>query len=242
MGGVGLHYFPDNCVSVIDTSPTYRIIMAAGNSTYLLEGKSVEELTGCEKILGPGGTGEFDNGYAGIAGIYRDESGKLYGFYHAEDHTDMPTMETGIPGFYACIALTLSEDNGKTWKKVGPVITSSKPKGWYAYEGQADFGIGEPSTVVSKDGRYLYAYYTSHSRVDNRGVQICMARVDLDRNAPLPGTWYKYYEGSFSEPGIGGRDSVVVSAKHLDEAEAVYPHVVYSEYLDLYITVTAMSA
>jgi hypothetical protein len=37
-GAFGLHYFPDNCISVLDTSPTYRIIMAAGVDTYLLEG------------------------------------------------------------------------------------------------------------------------------------------------------------------------------------------------------------
>lgn len=241
-GSFNLHYFPDNCISVIETSPKYRIIMAAGISTYLLEGKSLEKLTGCKIVLEPGKKGDFDNGYAGIGGVYRGKENKLYGFYHAEDQEGMPKFPgTNIPGFHASIGLAISEDNGKTWEKAGQILTSLKPKGWTLYEEQVESGLGILCSVLSKDKKYLYIYYSEHSRVDAngnwRGVQICMARVDIQKDLPLPGKWYKYYEGSFSEPGIGGRDSVVMSAKHMDDAEAVHPHVVFSEYLGLYIMV-----
>jgi hypothetical protein len=234
----GLRYFPDMCISVLEKSPQYRIIIVAHNSTYLLEGKSIKQFTKCTKVLSPGKKGEFDNGYAGIAGVYRHADGRLYGFYHAEDQEDMPKFpHSGIIGFYASIGLAVSGDNGITWEKAGQVITSQKPKGWVYYEGQVESGTGEPCSTVSKDGEYLYIYYTEHSRVGGRGVQICMARAYLADGPPLPGTWYKYYNGSFSEPGLGGKDTPVLSMKHRDEAEAVFPHVVYSEYLGLYIMI-----
>jgi hypothetical protein len=204
-GEFGLRYFPDMCISVLEKSPQYRIIIVAHVSTYLLEGNSIKQFTRCRKVLSPGKKGEFDNGYAGIAGVYRDTDGKLYGFYHAEDQEDMPKLgNADIPGFHASIGLAISGDNGITWEKAGQVITSQKPKGWFIYEGQADTGAGLPCCTVSKDGKYLYIYYEEHSRVGGRGVQICMARAHLADGPPLPGKWYKYYNGSFSQPGLGG--------------------------------------
>src|SRR5208283_3844576 len=62
-----------------------------------------------------------------------------------------------------------------------------------------------------------------------------MARCDLHAGAPLPGTWRKYYKGDFSEPGIGGLDTEVMSADGMDNANAVFPFVDFSPYLGKYV-------
>jgi len=237
-GSFKLDYFPDVSVTLLSRDP-YRIIFAAGNESYLLEGSDLKHFNKSTKILWRGRGGAYDNGYAGISGIYFHNDGKIYCFYHAEDQENMQQLYGGgdISGFYARIAVIVSENNGLKWKKLGPVIESSKPKEWTFYKDHQDRGAGEPGAVPDKTGKYLYLYYTEHSRQEGRGVQICMARAKIDKDPPLPGTWMKYYRGGFTENGLKGLDTPVISAKNMDDAEAVFPHPVYSGKLDLYIMI-----
>ncbi|HYQ43892.1 MAG TPA: hypothetical protein VER11_18050 [Polyangiaceae bacterium] len=238
-GEFGLRYFPDEGTSIVRVKPL-SLLLTASDSSYLVEGPTLQQLSTVTKVLGPGGPGEFDNGYAGISAVV--QLGRTYyGFYHAEDHEGLPALPGGIPGFYASIGVTRSDD-GVTWKKLGQVITSSQPKTWTAYPNQGDRGAAEPGAIVSKDGRYLYLYYTEHSRVQGRGVDICVARAELESGPPLPGSFKKYYDGSFSEPGLGGRDTPVVTAKGFAFANALEGHVTYSKLADQYLMVFGIDA
>ncbi|MES2460042.1 MAG: hypothetical protein V4671_05620 [Armatimonadota bacterium] len=233
--GLGLAYFPDMPLIALKTVPFLRLIVVAGVSSYILEGSDLHHLSHPRKVLSPGNPGSYDNGYAGLAGVIPDSKGKkgnLYALYHAEDHEGMPPIPGGIPGFYASVAAASSTDEGRSWHKIGPVITSVRPKAWTAFNGQADRGVGEPCLTVDRTEKFLYAYYTDHSRIAGRGVQICLAR------APLPVRargWRKYYNGQFSEPGLGGRDTPVMSVRHLNDSDALMPSVHYSKALHCYV-------
>lgn len=232
-GQHGLKYFPDGAIAVVRKRPEYRILMAVGASSYLLEGENIESLVPVGKVLAPGGGGSFDNGYAGISGAYyHSGSGELLALYHAEDQEKMGRFDNGVVGFYCSVGLAVSRDDGATFTKMGPVITSHLPKN---PEGTRDQGCGEVCIVPDKSGSYLYAYYTDHSRIDGRGVQICMARCPINDKAS-PGAWRKLYEGSFSQPGLGGKDTPVVTARDM-RADAVFPHVTYSGMLQKYVMV-----
>lgn len=240
-GELGLNYFPDMAIVVLTRTPL-RALITAGTRTMLVEGRDWKHLTGAREVLSPGGPGQFDNGYAGITGVYRRADGALYAVYYAEDHEGMPKLaHGGIPGFYASQALALSMDNGESWKKLGQIITSSKPKDWVAYPGQADRGAGESGTVVTPDGQWLYVYYTDHSRVNSRGVQVCLARCRVGDAEPSPGSFFKYRDGAFGQPGIGGLDTPVVSARADDQAEAMYPHVLYMPALKKYAMILSVN-
>ena len=244
-GELGLSVFPDMAIAVLQQSPTLRLLLAAtekGNpkhSSYLVEGADFENLNSAKKILEFGVSGTFDSGYAGMSGAYRHSDGTWYGFYHAEDRENMPPIPVGgLEGYYGTIGLASSNDNGESWTKLGPIISSNKPKGWTAYEGQFDSGVGIPGFVVSKTGEYLYAYYYEMSRVDGRGAQTCMARSRIADGPPLPGTWEKYYNGAFSEPGLGGKDTPVVTGTSISEdGFALGAHPVFSNQLNKYIMV-----
>ena len=159
-GQHGLKYSPDGAMTVLRTQPAYRILMAAGVSSWLLEGSGMDSLVPVKKVLEPGGKGSFDNGYAGISGAYRDEtSGELLAFYHAEDHEGMGRLPNGVQGFYCSIGLAVSKDDGLSFTKMGPVITSARAKD---PEGTRDQGCGEVCVLSDKSGQYLYAYYTDH--------------------------------------------------------------------------------
>ena len=240
-GQLGLKYFPDGAVSVL--RPTRgapcRLSVRGGIGPYLGAATRLHELPQAARVLGPGRAGQFDNGYAGISSVYRHRDGTLYGFYHAEDQEDMPQIGGGVPGFFCSIGVCVSGDQGRSWQKLGPVITSAKPKDWTAFPNQADRGAGEAVATVTRDGKHLLAYYTEHSRRENRGVQICLARADLSdsRGPPVRGSWRKYHNGRFGPQGVGGLDTPVVYAAHIDDADAAFPHVSYSQHLARYVMV-----
>jgi len=237
-GRYGLKYFPDGCLAVIRTKPMYRVLMPAGVNTHLLEGDSMDGLDHRGKVLAPGEAGTFDNGYAGISACVRDaDSGQLLAFYHGEDQEGMARLLNGVPGFYCCVALAVSDDDGVTFSRRGPVISGCLPKD---PKGRGDQGCGEVCVLKEPSGRYLYAYYTDHSRLGGRGVQIRLARSRVsDRGRP--GTWYKFHDGAFDEPGLGGKDTAVLAAP-MPRADAGMPHVAWSAALGVYVMVFNVNA
>jgi len=237
-GAHELHYFPDAHLTFLDRGDEKRLFLVAGVSTWLMQGEDMRSLEPVAQVLKPGEPGSFDNGYAGIFGAYDDnESGELLAFYHAEDHEEMGKLPNGANGFYASVCLAVSRDSGLSFEKLGPVLTGSLPKDT---GGRTDQGVGEGAIVADPAGEYLHCYYSDHSRVDGRGVQICLARSPIE-DAGRPGTWRKYHDGAFSEPGLGGRDTPVLSMRHAD-ADAVFPHVQYVEALGKYLMVFSIVA
>jgi len=232
-GQYGLKYFPDQGLAFVRATPPLRVLLAAGVSTSLLEGPDMKSLVARGPVLQPGPRGAFDNGYAGIAGVVRQPGRDDWlAFYHAEDHEGLPPIPGGIPGFYCAVGLAVSQDEGASFRKIGPVITSARAKD---VNGRADQGCGEPCVTVSADGRQLYVYYSDHSRVAGRGVQICLARCPLQAATAID-RWRKYGDGGFDQPGLGGQDTPVLSGQ-AGQADALFPHVSLVREFQCYLMV-----
>ena len=227
---LGLRYFPDGRLAVVKMKPDCRVIVSAGVSSFLLEGQEMGQFTKATKVLAKGKPGEFDNGYAGINAAVQTKTGELLAFYHAEDQEGMKTVGNGIPGFYCHVAMAVSKDGGLNFEKRGPILSGQLPKD---PGGHGDQGVGEPWVFAEPKGEFLYAYYTSHERVDGRGVQICMARC-LTADVLQPGAWRKFYAGSFTEAGVGGKDTPVVTSGQ-QNADALFPQVTYIPALQQFV-------
>jgi hypothetical protein len=255
---LGLSYFPDEGTSILGYDP-FRIIVADGakKASVVVTASTATDplmnLAQATTVLGPGSSGDFDNGYAGISAVYRHTDGTYYGFYEGEDQVGTGTiLGTKIPGFYARIGIASSPD-GVTWTKGGYVIESFVPK--RVPDGgtvQYDQGTAEPGAIASADGKWLYVYYTEHSRVNpaggSRPVVICMARADLSAwppaSSPTLGAvagFTKYYQGSFSTDGIGGYDSPVVSPSTAT-SNALEGHVAYSSAHGKFVMIYGVDA
>lgn len=234
---LGLRAFPDGRLALVRTKPDCRVILAAGVASFVLEGPEMGKFTKATRVLEKGKPGEFDNGYAGINSVVRIGTGKLLAFYHAEDQEEMTTVGSGIPGFYCRVALAVSEDEGMTFAKRGPVLSGNAPK---KANGLGDQGVGEPWIVSEPSGQYLYAYYTSHERSAGRTVDICMARCPVAEATEL-GAWKKFHAGDFSEPGLGGSDTPVVTSGAPD-ADALFAQVVLVPELHQFVMTFGINA
>lgn len=234
-GGLGLRSWPDQGFAVLPGASGLRAVTAAADGTsYLVAGTDVAHLETATPVLMPGAAGGFDAAYAGLGAVYAASDGTLYGYYEGQNRDDIPAFANGLPGYYAEVALATSTDNGLTWTKVGPVITSSQTKSDLIISKASAGGASGPAIAVSPDGRYLYLYFADHSGDSNRGVQICVARADLTQGAPLPGQFVKRVGTDFSEPGLGGVCVPVINGIGFDYADTLQPSVVYSAFAKRY--------
>jgi hypothetical protein len=118
------------------------------------------------------------------------------------------------------MALCTSGDNGGTWSKVGQIITSSTPK-----PSKPDWGgAGDGCVVYDKANARWICFYS-----DN-WIQMAVSTNAI----PLPGTWKKYYNGSFSTPGLGGRETPVPG---LSSVPGANPSVHFNTYLQRWVII-----
>jgi putative Ig domain-containing protein len=165
---------------------------------------------------------EFDENYAAPGSVVQDPTlpaGNLIMLYEAENH---------CPGgvnqhfFYATTGFARSSDNGKTWPApidsvLGgsarhPVLKSVNPQPSTNYP--SAMGDAIPSGFVDKavsGDYYLYVVYGFHDggftpTSDNR-LRIARAKLGAD-----PLVFSKWYNGGFTQTGIGGLDSDALPA------------------------------
>jgi hypothetical protein len=179
------------------------------------------------------GTGKIYNlpkkTYKYVAGgpIYEDpSSGARLMVYHAEIHKK---------GKYSSLlGLAASVDpSGKAFYDLGPIVTPNMP------HLQASFSVdvGGGSFAV-KDG-YFNVYYRDYL-ANGASSQLAVARAPLDEllSDALAGRhtgFTKYYDGSWSQPGIGGMSSALESPNKANWWSSAS----YNEYLDQMVLVTS---
>jgi hypothetical protein len=162
--------------------------------------------------------------------------------YQTTNYTVYGQGEAGPP--FRHLGLMVSNDQGRNWDFKGWIITSHEPCWTSSYRpdglknGQDSnvvfLGAGDSSLFVNSQDRYMYIFYTQMSwsmkTKETLMDYIHVARASVDSKG-MPGTWKKYFEGSFSEPGNMGKESAVLE----DGAE---PCVAYDTYLKKYIMTT----
>ncbi len=164
--------------------------------------------------------------YAGGGPIYKDpKTGHLLQFYHAENY---------IGDFwYASLGIAISKNNGASFTDTGRIIKHN-----HRIENLTEINgyeiLGSP--YVIKDG-YFYVYFAD--RMANNAVsRLAVARAPVDqvmaaaeKNQTVP--WKKYYQGSFSQPGVHGLSSPLEN----QNAGIGWMDVAYSTYLDQIVMV-----
>ena len=233
-----LSYFNDITIGVKNFSENNVTLITASNvKTVEISGSNIENLNSHKVILSPHGEGEspYAN-YIGLGQIIKTKTNKIYGLYHGEWH-DGSVLPGGTPGFYASIGL-ISSDDGISYNPSSEAVIPnyiSKEEG----NGAGDGGYGEPSMLYSKDSSEIFVYYVDHNR-NNRGVNICMGKFNVNNTEPDFNTFYFLNENKeFTSSIIKGKEVVYGEE---GKSDAIFPHVTYNKTLDLYIMVYNLNA
>lgn len=156
---------------------------------YAIDGKTPYDMGGpAVTVLTPGPAGSISSCGQWIQHV--ELQGKtLIGWIHNESQCN---YAIGQNHYMDTIATSI--DYGLTWKVQGLSITGTpedtpKPR--------QVTGESCSSTVKGQDG-YYYSYCGGHGNA-------YVARAPVSN--PGPGEWKKYYNGSYSEPGIGGKST-----------------------------------
>ncbi|WP_446664934.1 RICIN domain-containing protein [Flexivirga sp. B27] len=170
--------------------------------------------TGREATKAPAGSGYDLANYCDLVGTWVDpDTGNWIGLVHNE-FTPRPFGD-GL--HYDAIDYAVSTDHGKTWQIKGHAITSpysTKRGDTEAFPEQTYYyGDGDPRLFVDMKSGYFYVYYGS--RIVDKGGSWGGFTEHVAR-APISGkmatgTWQKYYDGKWHQPGVGGKESGVVS-------------------------------
>ncbi|MFI8258188.1 RICIN domain-containing protein [Streptomyces filamentosus] len=169
--------------------------------------------TGVESTPAPAGSGYAHRNYCDLTGLWVDpDTGDWYGLVHNE-FTPQPFAD-GI--HYDGIDYAVSKDQGRTWTVKDHVITSpysTKRGDTAAFPQQTyHYGTGDPRLFADTASGYFYVFYGS--RIVNKGGGWAAFYGHVAR-APIsgkmaPGSWRKWYDGAWTQPGVGGRESTMV--------------------------------
>ncbi|MFF4174180.1 RICIN domain-containing protein [Streptomyces sp. NPDC001744] len=169
--------------------------------------------TGVEATPAPSTTSYAHRNYCDLAGVWVDpDTGDWYGLVHNE-FTPQPFGD-GI--HYDGIDYAVSRNQGRTWTIKDHVITShhsTKRGDTTAFPQQTyHYGTGDQRLFVDTASGYFYAFYGS--RIVNKGGGWAAFYGHVAR-APIsakmaPDSWRKWYNGAWTEPGVGGRESTMV--------------------------------
>ena len=170
--------------------------------------------TGKEATYAPASSGYVEKNYCDLIGVWVDpDTGDWYGIVH-DEFTPDPFVTDGL--HYDSIDFAVSTDQGRVWTIKGHVVTSpysTDRDDSAAFPEQTYYwGDGDPRLYVDTASGYFYLYYGSRA-VDKSGGWVTfyehVARAPIaDKMATW--SWRKYYDGSWSQPGSGGKESNLV--------------------------------
>ena len=209
-------FFPDGHIAFIIDDEQYQMYWVGSNSSKTI-GQDVSSMSSSMVVISEGESGSFDNGGAWLMSVFRQNQDTLIGFYHAEDHEFASDPSSDFIAWKS-IALCKSYDNGSTWHKQGQIITSSTPKPDLPTWG----GNGDHCVIWDTINSRWICFYQEH---------YLMMAVSYDQNAN-PGSWLKYYNGEYTEPGLDGENSPIPA---LINHPGGNPSVHYNTYLQFWV-------
>ncbi len=173
--------------------------------------------TGLTATNPPAGSTYSQKNFCDLVGVWVDpDTGDWYGLVHNE-FTPEPFGANSF-SHYDAIDYAKSTDQGKTWTILGHAITSpystsrgdttAFPNGTFYY------GDGDPRLFVDYASGYFYVYYASRV-VPKAGTSGSTGGLAHVARAPISSkmassSWQKWYNGTWTEAGVGGEESNMV--------------------------------
>ncbi|MCP2340426.1 RICIN domain-containing protein [Actinomadura rupiterrae] len=223
----GTFYFQQSASLYGKTDPRYWEFYSGSDFDHATRAKTISDAnndttarcnnspTGVEATAAPSGSGYSQKNFCDLVGTWVDpDTGNWVGLVHNE-FTPQPFGD-GL--HYDSLDYAVSTDQGLTWTIKGHAITSpysTKRGDTAAFPNQTyNYGDGDPRLFVDAASGYFYVYYGSRV-IPKGGVGGSNGGLAHVARAPMSakmasGSWTKWYDGSWSQPGIGGKESNMV--------------------------------
>ena len=175
-----------------------RVFNSAWYSTFQSRGGDVENLSEPVSVELP----QLERpGAVWLESVWLDPAtAVLFGWYHFEPE-DLVCHTAPL------IGAAVSYDFGVTWEDRGFVLDTIAGVDCEYANGYFFGGNGDFSVVVGPNRRYLYFLYTNYAGPkEQQGIGVARSLVD---DKGQPGTLFKYYNNTWSEPGMGGRQTIL---------------------------------
>jgi hypothetical protein len=142
-----------------------------------------------------------------IESLWRDEDGLIYGWYHHE-----PGGLCGGKMTAPKIGAVVSSDGGKNFSDLGIVLESGDAVNCSAENGYFGGGHGDFSVILDRERKHFYFLFGNYGGPWwNQGV--AMARMAFEDRGQPQGAVFKYANGTWTEPGIGGAVTPILAPR-----------------------------
>jgi hypothetical protein len=136
--------------------------------------------------------------------------------------------------------LATSNDLGLHWKFVGDVVTATLPNlgDRLKYSGsEFEMGTADYDLYVDTRGGYFYAtfwngFVAKHGIINHLTAGTVQVARCAIKDKMAPGKWYKFCNGTWTQPGLGGKASDVAMTSF-----GLYGNTIYSTYLEKYVRI-----
>jgi hypothetical protein len=175
-----------------------------------------------------------------LEAAWLDEDGLVWAWYHHEPVGLCPGSSLTAPWIGAMVSL----DKGQSFIDLGPILTSPDPPNCAAANGYFASGHGDFSVIIDRNSEYFYFIFGNYGG-DGSQQGIAIARMAVaDRFAPA-GTVWKYFNGEWSEPGLGGQVTPIFPARQpwqFANTDSFWgPSVHWNTYLQRYVMLMSHS-
>jgi hypothetical protein len=169
-----------------------------------------------------------------IEAVWQDPYGTVYAWYHHEPRN----VCRGLPLTAPQIGALVSEDGGYTFIDLGIVLTAPDAPDCNAKNGFFAGGHGDFSVILDREQRYFYFLFDHYGGTPaDQGVAI--ARLAIEDVAFPAGAVWKYYNGEWTEPGLGGKVTPIFPATvawQEQNTDSYWgPSIHWNEYLGSYV-------
>jgi hypothetical protein len=163
----------------------------------------------------------YDNGGIWLMSVFRSRGPNLVGFFAAEDQYCCPRDVHQVA--WRSLGVSHSTDNGVSWTSGQQILTADEVRPTLD-QTHLWGGNGDGSAIWDpRHCRWMMFYQHEY----------LTAAVSTDP-AGAPGTWLKYYQGDFTQPGLGGHDSPLAG---VDQIHGGNPSVHFNRYLGKWVMV-----
>lgn len=169
-----------------------------------------------------------------IESVWKDEDETLFLWYHHEVVGLCGDKKLSMPKIGAAV----SYDGGRSLTDLGFVLEDRNPVDCSAENGYFGGGHGDFSVIYNPADQHFYFFFSSYGGdVSEQGVAVARMHVDA-RYAPGGSVW-KYHQGKWDEPGLGGWVTPVFPAKaawQREDADSYWgPSIHWNSYLEQWV-------